>query len=347
MERRFNPLDLSDHAQGHQISLPVEFVQALTVANSLQEVLDTVSQWIYQLFDAERASITLKEDADYLKIYSISGNKAIPLDFRVPIANTLVGRAFSEKTVLICDDLTKSTKLDGIMLAQSGMNTSMNAPLLYGDICLGTLNVAHNKPSHYKELHALELQCLAHWIGLNISLRLQLKELEYLASTDHLTGAANRRVFTQKILQAIDAFHENGQSFFFALMDIDHFKRLNDQFGHTAGDYVLQRIVAISETMMMSPGKFFRIGGEEFAIIFPEQTEYEPMQFFNDIRETIAKATMDFDGIPISVSVSIGFTTMSTADYAPEPLLRRSDKALYQAKLAGRNRVVMFNGTQA
>lgn len=105
MERRFNPLDLSDNAQGHQICLPVEFVQALAVANSLQEVLDTVSQWLYQLFDAERASITLRDDADFLKIYSIRGNKAIPLDFRVPIANTLVGRAFTEKTVLICDEL--------------------------------------------------------------------------------------------------------------------------------------------------------------------------------------------------------------------------------------------------
>lgn len=343
MEKSFNPLNLSDKAKGHQISLPAEFVQALAVATSLQEVLDNVSQWIYQLFDAERVSITLKDDADYLKIYSISGNKAIPLDFRVPIANSFVGQAFSEKTVLICDDLTKSTKLDGLMLAQNGMNTSMNAPLLYGNICLGTLNVAHNKPYHYKDLDALELQCLANLIGLNISLRLQLKELEYLASTDHLTGAGNRRVFTQKILQAIETFHEKGQLFYFGLLDIDHFKMLNDQFGHTAGDYVLQKIVAISEAMMTSSAELFRIGGEEFAIIFPEQTEYEPMQFFNDIREAIAKAALDFDGIPISVSVSIGFTTMSTADYAPESLLRRSDKALYQAKLAGRNRVVMFN----
>ncbi|MFB2735224.1 sensor domain-containing diguanylate cyclase [Shewanella mangrovisoli] len=347
MERRFNPLDLSDNAQGHQICLPVEFVQALAVANSLQEVLDTVSQWLYQLFDAERASITLRDDADFLKIYSIRGNKAIPLDFRVPIANTLVGRAFTEKTVLICDELDKSTELDCIMLAQHGMQTCMDAPLLYGDVCLGTLNVAHKKSSYYSELHAIELQCLANWIGLNISLRLQLKELEYLASTDHLTGAANRRVFTQKIRQAITEFHENGQSFFFGLMDIDHFKMLNDQFGHSAGDYVLQRIVAISETMMTSPGKFFRIGGEEFAIIFPEQSEYEPLRFFNDIREAIALAAMDYDGIPISVSVSIGFTAMHIHDNTPESLLRRSDKALYQAKLAGRNRVLMFNSAQA
>ena len=346
MDRYFNPLSLSDSAKEHQISFPVDFVQALAVATSLQEVLDTVSQWIYQLFDAQRVSITLKDDADYLKIYSISGDKAIPLDFRVPIANTFVGRVFTKKMVLICDDLTTSADLDCIILAQSGMNTCMNAPLLYGDICLGTLNVAHQQSNYYTDLHALELQCLANWISLNISLRLQLKELEYLASTDHLTGAANRRVFTQKIQQAITVFHEQGQAFYFGLMDIDHFKMLNDQFGHTAGDYVLQRIVAITETLMTSPGKFFRIGGEEFAIIFLEQTGYDAVQFFNDIREAIAKAAMDYDDVQLSVSVSIGFTAMSPLDEAPESLLRRADKALYQTKLAGRNRVVMFNSTQ-
>lgn len=346
MERHFHPFSLSGNAKGHQISLPVEFVQALAVAMSLQEVLDTVSQWIYQLFDAQRASITLKDDAEFLKVYSISGDKAIPLDFRVPIGNTFVGRVFTAKTVLICDDLTNSTTLDGIMLAQHGMNSCMNAPLLYGDICLGTLNVAHHQSNYYTDVHALELQCLANWIGLNISLRLQLKELEYLASTDHLTGAANRRVFTQKIQQAIVAYHEQGQAFYFGLMDIDHFKMLNDQFGHTAGDYVLQRIVAIAETLMMSPGNFFRIGGEEFAIIFLEQTGYDALQFFNDIREAIAKAAMDYDDVQLSVSVSIGFTAMSALDETPESLLRRADKALYQAKLAGRNRVVMFNSTQ-
>ena len=206
-ERKFPPSKLSNLEKGQEIKLPVEFIQELSSALSLQEVLDSVSQWIHKLFDAERASITLQSGNDFLKLYSISGNKAIPLDYDVPIANTFVGRVFSKRTLTVCDDLEQSHELDCQLLSQYGLKTCMDAPLISGDICLGTLNVAHNQTNYYTELHAIKLQCLANWIALNIRLHLQVKELKYLASTDHLTGAPNRRAFTATIIQSIREFH--------------------------------------------------------------------------------------------------------------------------------------------
>ncbi|PNH91484.1 sensor domain-containing diguanylate cyclase [Vibrio diazotrophicus] len=341
-ERKFPPSKLSNLEKGQEIKLPVEFIQELSSALSLQEVLDSVSQWIHKLFDAERASITLQSGNDFLKLYSISGNKAIPLDYDVPIANTFVGRVFSKRTLTVCNDLEQSHELDCQLLSQYGLKTCMDAPLISGDICLGTLNVAHNQTNYYTELHALKLQCLANWIALNIRLHLQVKELKYLASTDHLTGAPNRRAFTATIIQSIREFHEQGKLFFIGLMDIDHFKALNDRYGHNAGDHVLRQVVKITEDIVNHLGHISRIGGEEFAIILYQTSEQEAVKLFRAIKDALANTVIKYDDDEIFFTVSIGVTHIARGDDTPESLLKRSDKALYKAKSMGRNRVNTF-----
>lgn len=341
-ERKFPPSKLSSLEKGQEIKLPVEFIQELSSALSLQEVLDSVSQWIHKLFDAERASITLQSGNDFLKLYSISGNKAIPLDYDVPIANTFVGRVFSKRTLTVCDDLEQSHELDCQLLSQYGLKTCMDAPLISGDICLGTLNVAHNQTNYYTELHALKLQCLANWIALNIRLHLQVKELKYLASTDHLTGAPNRRAFTATIMQSIREFHEQGKLFFIGLMDIDHFKALNDRYGHNAGDHVLRQVVKITEDIVNHLGHISRIGGEEFAIILYQTSEQEAVKLFRAIKDALANTVIKYDDDEIFFTVSIDVTHIARGDDTPESLLKRSDKALYKAKSMGRNRVNTF-----
>ncbi|NIY92508.1 sensor domain-containing diguanylate cyclase [Vibrio diazotrophicus] len=341
-ERKFPPSKLSNLEKGREINLPVEFIQGLSSALSLQEVLDSISQWIHKLFDAERASITLQNGNDLLKLYSISGNKAIPLDYDVPISNTFVGRVFSQRTLTVCDDLEQSHELDCQLLSQFGLKTCMDAPLISGDICLGTLNVAHNQTNYYTELHALKLQCLANWIALNIRLHLQVKELKHLALTDHLTGAPNRRAFTTTIMQSIHEFHEQGKLFCIGLMDIDHFKALNDRYGHNAGDYVLQHVVKITAEIVNYIGHISRIGGEEFAIILYQSSEQEAVDLFKTIKDALANSVIKYDDDEICFTVSIGVTHVNESDNAPESLLRRSDQALYKAKSMGRNRVNTF-----
>ena len=93
-ERSFTPSQLSGFDGVHSIQLPVDFIHDLSKADSLQAVLDTIAYWISHVFDADRASITLQDTEEYLKLYSISGNHAIPMDFKIPIGQTFVGRVF-------------------------------------------------------------------------------------------------------------------------------------------------------------------------------------------------------------------------------------------------------------
>lgn len=94
MERQLRALETSEGRNRYKISLPVDFIHELSTSTSVQEVLDTVARWLYDIFEAERASVTLVEDDENLKIYAISGDSAIPRGFSVPIRGTFVGRVF-------------------------------------------------------------------------------------------------------------------------------------------------------------------------------------------------------------------------------------------------------------
>ena len=125
-------------------------------------------------------------------------------------------------------------------------------------------------------------------------------------------------------------------------MDIDHFKALNDRYGHNAGDHVLRQVVKITEDIVNHLGHISRIGGEEFAIILYQTSEQEAVKLFRAIKDALANTVIKYDDDEIFFTVSIGVTHIARGDDTPESLLKRSDKALYKAKSMGRNRVNTF-----
>ncbi|MEG1030703.1 MAG: sensor domain-containing diguanylate cyclase [Acinetobacter sp.] len=340
-ERVFNPNQLSGFDDTHYIQLPIDFIHDLSKATSLQDVLDRIAFWISHVFDADRASITLQEDIDYLKLYSISGNQAIPIDFKIPINQTLVGRAFATAKLIICDDLTQSDELDCQMLAQNGMGTCMDAPMIHNGICIGTLNVADQRKHHYTLQQVIVLQCLANWIAMNIKLHLQVQEMEVLASTDELTGIFNRRIFIQESNQTMLKFYNSNIPFSIGILDIDHFKTLNDCYGHKAGDYALQKMEEHIQKVLRENDFLARIGGEEFAIILPDCLSAEAVQIFKRIRTAIEAMQIHYDDDVIRFTVSIGIAEVKTYDTDAEDVFKRADKALYRAKKSGRNQIFL------
>ena len=342
-ERSFDPNQLSGFDGAHSIQLPVDFIHDLSKASSLQVVLDTIAYWISYVFDADRASITLQDTEDYLKLYSISGNHAIPMDFKIPIGQTFVGRVFAESQLIICDDLSLSDELDCQMLSEHGMGSCMDAPMIHNDICIGTLNVADVRKHHYTLQQAILLQTLAKWLALNIKLHLQVQEMAILASTDELTGTFNRRVFVQESHQTMLHFSKSRVPFSIGILDIDHFKQLNDCYGHTAGDYVLKKMVKKIRSILRDEDFLARIGGEEFAIILHACLGDEPMRIFRRICSTIEAMEVSYEQEILCFTVSIGVAEVGKQDTDAEDVFKRADKALYCAKEAGRNRIHFAN----
>lgn len=116
-EYGFDPAELAQRGQGGTIELPTAFIHDLANADSLQKALDSLAHWLSVLFSADRASITIQRSPEELSVYAMAGNRAIPQDCTLPIANTLVGRAFAHQRLLICNDLQVSDELDCRMLS--------------------------------------------------------------------------------------------------------------------------------------------------------------------------------------------------------------------------------------
>lgn len=165
-------------------------------------------------------------------------------------------------------------------------------------------------------------------------------DLERLAMVDPLTGVANRRYFYQRAAIEIDAAHRRHTTLTCLMLDIDFFKRVNDEHGHAAGDQVLKRVSGIIAAGIRPYDLLGRLGGEEFAVLLPDATPVTAVMVAERLRTAVGASPTLVDGVPLPVTISIGVSVLTAEDAAIDPLLDRADRALYEAKHAGRNRVI-------
>jgi diguanylate cyclase (GGDEF)-like protein len=166
------------------------------------------------------------------------------------------------------------------------------------------------------------------------------KELEEIAITDSLTQAFNRQYFMDRLKQEVKRAHRYGVPVSLLLMDIDHFKQINDTHGHQAGDAVLVGMSCAIKDQLRETDLFARYGGEEFCIIATAMDEGEAVLLADRLRTIIARTDVEYRGTHIKITVSIGVSAWEPSvkdDF--EALIRRADAALYRAKEQGRNRV--------
>lgn len=166
------------------------------------------------------------------------------------------------------------------------------------------------------------------------------KDLSRLATIDSLTGVYNRRTMTELANKAIAASKRHGRALSMLILDIDHFKRINDQFGHEAGDSALCRVVEIMQKVLRESDVIARIGGEEFVGILPDTDEISAGHLAERLREHLDASDFSISGWPVQLRASIGVCSLGPAISDLESLLRETDRAMYAAKRGGRNRVV-------
>lgn len=202
-------------------------------------------------------------------------------------------------------------------------------------------------------LNRLEAERIAHDSALetlNISLEQQVTErtrelklanqkLEQLVRTDPLTGAANRRHFVEQVEIEIQRAHREHAPLSLLMMDLDHFKRINDTYGHAAGDEVLVNFARIVGKSLRATDLFARLGGEEFAMLLPNTRLEGAIEVALRIIEAVRVQAIQFSEAQIRYQVSIGAASLAQEDITYEPLLKRADAALYRAKEDGRDRV--------
>ncbi len=170
------------------------------------------------------------------------------------------------------------------------------------------------------------------------------RENMHMAMTDSLTGVPNRRalMYQAGVMRA----QRSGLPMSLLMIDIDHFKRINDTYGHPAGDEVLRQAAALMEKRLRAGDMLGRYGGEEFCVIAPDTESKGAQVLAESLREILATTPLKTEKGEISITVSIGFTCCTTIGSRElKGLLLEADSAMYQAKQAGRNRVVRSNAS--
>jgi diguanylate cyclase len=168
--------------------------------------------------------------------------------------------------------------------------------------------------------------------------REHLEEQRQRALIDPLTGLPNRAAWTERLDQAVAAQAAQGDSLVLAMIDLDHFKSVNDNYGHLAGDKVLKIIATQLRKYLRADDFIARFGGEEFVLLLPATTLAEGAQVLEGLRSAVADSPFHFKGQRVSITASMGATALKIGEKS-ELALKRADQALYQAKNNGRNRI--------
>ena len=213
-------------------------------------------------------------------------------------------------------------------------------PVCYGVVTVGVLVLASVRPSSLEDVTIVESSLPGTAVALNNAL--SHENLQRVAALDPLTGIYNRRFGMQRLHEEFARAVRGNEPVGLLIFDLDHFKNVNDTYGHLVGDRVLQSVVAAARRVLREGDVVARYGGEEFMVVLPGAGRSDAEMMAERIRRAVAAAEVTDEGARIVVTVSVGGATLSGATVSdPDDFMRRADAALYSAKAGGRDRCVV------
>jgi len=220
-------------------------------------------------------------------------------------------------------------------------------PLVLRGECIGSLNQVSHDPQHFSPDVATDLlEHLAAVTAICLDSAINRERLKQDGLTDPLTGVANRRFFERRLAEEVERWSRRREPLVCMMVDIDHFKQVNDRFGHSTGDDVLQHVARFLGRGLRGVDVLARYGGEEFVLLLPNTSARQGMKIAERLRRSIAEQPCKSAAAePIPVTVSIGIACLKPRQPpreapASEWLFEQADRALYAAKTSGRNRTV-------
>lgn len=227
-----------------------------------------------------------------------------------------------------------------MLRAQKGDQADFLVPLFAAQEILGVVHfiIGLEGSEEERRRRVNECELILNDFTKHISLAIKTPSLHDRAILDSLTGLYTKRHFDEKLQEHLQLARRYQKPLSLILLDLDHFKAVNDTFGHLTGDIVLADVAQIVQENVREVDSCFRYGGEEFAVLLPETDESAAMQTAERLRRMIRGSDFYGEGrVPISLTVSVGVAQVDSPAVTPEELISRADRALYAAKAAGRN----------
>ena len=317
------------------LSVLYDISQAASQVENMNLLLLQILDRAIERVDAQRGSILLHDrNADVLRVQVVRGlddpnveeaiNRGEMDRQTVRPGHGITGKVFAERTLYVANE-------DEQAAMQS--RSIVCLPLLIGDECIGVLNLTNKRSGGFDHDDIEILQAISSQTALTI----QKADLYQLAVTDELTSLYVRRYLLRRIDEELARFGRYGAPFSVLLLDVDHFKSVNDLHGHDAGDAVLRALAHALRDEARETDVVARYGGEEFVVLMPETRCEGALIAAERLRARIEGLEIATRAADVRVTVSLGVAEVCEDDMKSDVLLKRADNALYLAKRSGRN----------
>lgn len=298
-----------------------------------EQAFDRISRLVARVLDVPIATVTFL-DAHRLWFKSRQG---MPVP-EIPREDAFCDHAIRSAEPLVIPDALEDPRFvrHASVVGSPGIRFYAGIPLVTPDRwVIGTLCAMDTRP---RTPTAAEIALLQDFAAITID----ALELRRLALLDGLTGALTRRGFRDEAAKAVSLALRHQHDLTAIAFDLDHFKAVNDLYGHAAGDRVLADVVAACREVLRTTDLIGRVGGEEFTVILPHTPRKHAVAVAEKLRAAIAALPFEAGGRAFTVTASLGVASLDRAMGGVEPLLERADGVLYGAKQAGRNRVLVW-----
>jgi two-component system cell cycle response regulator len=227
-----------------------------------------------------------------------------------------------------------------------GIESILVLPLICADEAIGTFTVASSRPRFFGKDKREMLGVIANQVAVSVKNAEMYRAMETMATTDGLTGLVNHRTFQERMSDLLGRAERQSGRLALLLTDVDHFKKVNDTYGHPTGDQVLKRVAAVCRQQVRKIDVAARYGGEEFAIILDGTDLSGARQLAERIRTEVEKQQFTSDKGPFRCTLSLGIAAYPDDGRDAKALIAHADQALYHAKRSGRNRAVAYADLQ-
>ena len=319
-------------------------VTEVTETLSVKYVVETTVREVHRLVEADLVVLRSLE-GNVLRLLGTEPRhpgEEIEVPAEVMLGEGLDGRAAKLGRILRVnarDEHDHSFEDAPLPAAQS----ALVVPLIVGAQVVGTITCYSLREDALDEDHERALEMMASQVATAIAAASSHEGTEHDAAHDALTGLPNRRQLADDMRWEYNAAVHRGRATAAAMIDIDHFKRFNDQHGHHAGDVALQQVAAILSEGIRADDRIYRYGGEEFLIVFDKLGANEAREACERLRARVAATPVLQQGsVHVTVSIGIASAPELTTDF--EELVSLADEALYRSKMAGRDRVTVYTG---
>jgi len=288
---------------------------------------DLITRLVQQILNVPAVAITLIDhDTQYLR-----ARQGVDLE-TTPRGDAVCDIVVRSGKPLIIEDMHKDARVadNPAVTGPMGLRAYAGAPVTTkAGFHLGSLCALDTKPRVFSPEQIDILRSFALLVSDLLELRAQVDH-------DYLTGILNRRGFEAMLEREISRINRNGSAATLALMDLDHFKSVNDTYGHPVGDKVLKALADLLSTRLRKSDYLARIGGEEFAVLLPDTALERAAKVVNRMRTSVAQFRME-DYPDLSLTISIGLVDITRYDQDSAAMMREVDAAVYLAKSKGRN----------